>query len=94
MLTNDFVKSQVIKLLPIDSNLYADQVDILVGGAMNKLKNEGINTESICEGTNASFDYCICCAYQVAIDIDADIDMDRLYKMYISRVNTLRTCIE
>lgn len=91
MISNDYVKSQVIKLLPIDSNLYADQIDILIGGAMNKLKNEGINTDNIDEGTNVAFDYCICCSYQVALDMDADIDIERMYRQYISRVNTLRT---
>lgn len=93
MLSNDYIKSKVIALLPIDSELYADQLDILVGGAVNKLLNEGIDSSTLNEGTNVAFDYCICVAYQVACDMDADVDIARMHNMYISRVNTLRTSL-
>lgn len=89
MLTNEYIKEKVVALLPIDSDMYAEQVDILLGGAINKLFNEGIPNE-FTEGDNSALDYCICIAYQVALDLDLDLDIGRLEKQYITRVNTLR----
>lgn len=93
MITKEYVKANVLKLLPIDSELYEDKVDILVDGAMNKLKNEGVDSINIDSDTSASLDYCICVSYQVAMDIDADVDHARLMQQYITRVNTLRTSL-
>ena len=91
MLKNDYIINNVMKLLPIDSALYEDQIKILVGGAINKLKNEGVEN-SFEKDTNEAFDYIICLSYQIAMDLDLDIDLERMKKQYISRVNTLRTC--
>lgn len=93
MLTISYVKENVLKLLPVDSDLYSEQLDILVAGAMSKLKNEGIDVSKIGEGSTKALDYCICVSYQVAMDIDADVDHARLMQQYITRVNTLRTSI-
>ena len=93
MLDKNYIKEKVVSLLPIDSTMYNDQIDILVGGAISKLKNEGIDNVVIDEDSNQSDDYCICCAYQVAVDLDLDLDINRLEKMYLTRVNTLRTSL-
>lgn len=93
MLTSTFVKNKVIKLLPIDSDLYSDQLEILVKGAMSKLKNEGVDASVINETDDNALDYCICVSYQLAIDLDADADVERLMKQYITRVNTLRLAL-
>lgn len=93
MLSKDYVIGKVSSLLPIDSDLYINQVDILVDGAMSKLKNEGIDCDLIEEDTPSALDYCICASYQVAMDIDAEVDHSRLMQQYITRVNTLRTSL-
>lgn len=93
MIDINYVKENVIKLLPIDSSLYADSLDILIGGAMNKLANEGINADVIDADTNCALDYIVCCSYQVLMDLDADIDAERMTRQYITRVNTLRTSL-
>lgn len=92
MLKRDYITDVVVNLLPIDSDMYAKQLEILVGGAMSKLENEGVpNAFSPCD--NSALDYCICVAYQVALDLDLDIDIDRMYRQYLTRVNTLRMSI-
>lgn len=93
MLSNDYIIDKVTKLLPIDSFTYQDQLEILVGGAINKLKNEGIQNIYE-EGSNEGYDYVICVCYQVACDLDLDVDLNRLQKQYITRANTLRCSIE
>ena len=92
MLTNGYIKDKVIALLPIDSDMYNTQLDILVGGAISKLLNEGL-PNNFNEGDNNALDYCICVAYQVALDLDLDLDISRLEKQYITRVNTLRMAL-
>lgn len=89
MLSNDYIVAKVTKLLPIDSSLYEDQLKMLVGGAINRLKNEGLDN-IYTEETNEAFDYVICVSYMVALDLDLDLDVDRMRSQYITRVNTLR----
>lgn len=89
MLSNEYIRDKVVTLLPIDSDMYEAQLDILVGGAISKLLNEGIIND-FTEGENNALDYCVCVAYQVALDLDLDLDIARLEKQYITRVNTLR----
>lgn len=86
----DQIIADVKSVLPIyDTDLYDRQLAILVQGAMNKLKNEGV--ENFFEyNTFRYFDYITCIRYQVALDMDLDIDMERLKEQYITRVNTLR----
>lgn len=93
MLSKDYVKTKVTSLLPVDSDLYTTQLDILVQGAMSKLRNEGIDSRYIEEGEANALDYCICVSYQIAIDLDANADQNRLMQQYITRVNTLRTSL-
>lgn len=92
MLSNEYIRDKVVKLLPIDSDMYESQLDILVGGAISKLKNEGIPNE-FTEGQDNALDFCICVAYQVALDLDLDLDISRLEKQYLTRVNTLRLSV-
>jgi hypothetical protein len=86
----DQIIADVKSVLPIyDTDLYDRQLEILVQGAMNKLKSEGV--ENFFEyNTFRYFDYITCIRYQVALDMDLDIDMERLKEQYITRVNTLR----
>ena len=93
MLSVDYVKQNVIKLLPIDSNLYDEQLDILVASSMNKLVNEGVDFNLIDEDTSVAMDYIVCCSYQIAMDLDMDVDGNRMNQQYITRVNTLRTSL-
>lgn len=93
MLSNEYIIDNVTKLLPIDATAYDDQLNILVGGAVSKLMNEGIDN-IFDEGENLAFDYIICVSYQVASDLDLDVDLARLRSQYITRANTLRTCID
>ena len=86
--------SQIIddvkKVLPIyDTTLYNDDLTIVVNGAVHKLEIEGVPNE-FDYNTSAYYDYITCIRYQVACDMDLDIDIERLKAQYITRANTLR----
>ena len=88
--TIDQIKNDVKQVLPIyDTDLYDDQLSIIVSGAMNKLKIEGVDNLFDYQ-TPEYYDYITCLRYQVASDMDLDIDIERLKAQYITRVNTLR----
>lgn len=90
MLSNDYLKTKVKALLNIDdTDLYDDRLEIMIGGSANKLRNEGVSNIYE-EGSNNGFDYVICIAYQVALDLDMVSDYNRLYTQYATRVVTLR----
>lgn len=102
VLNNDYVLANVKKILPIgDTDIYDAQLDILVGGAINKLVGEGINIEATDkdgnyifeQGTNISKDYIICVGYQLMKDLDYDVNMDYLTEQYITRIGTMRCFI-
>ena len=89
--TIDQIVSDVKSVLPIyeDTDLYDTQLMILVSGAISKLESEGVR--NIFEPqTEAYYDYITCLRYQVASDMDLDIDLTRMKEQYITRVNTLR----
>lgn len=88
--TTDQIINDVKSVLPIyDTDLYDRQLNIFVKGAINKLKSEGV--PNVFEQTSdAYFDYIACVGYQVAMDMDLDIDIVRLREQYLTRVNTLR----
>lgn len=87
----DQIVNDIKSVLPIyeDTNLYDEQLYILVSGAISKLESEGVSNSFDYE-TNEYYDYITCLRYQVASDMDLDIDLDRLKEQYITRVNTLR----
>lgn len=92
--TIDQIIDDVKQVLPIyDTNLYDDQLNILVQGAISKLENEGIPNEFEYNSFRY-YDYLTCIRYQVALDMDLDIDMERLKAQYITRVNTLRCTLK
>lgn len=102
VLTRDEVKAQVVKILPIEyTELYSDQLDILVGGAISKLSNEGVDINATDKqgnyifdsGSNIASDYIICVGYQLMKDMDYDVDMDFMTEQYITRIGTLRCSI-
>lgn len=87
----DQIIDDVKSVLPIyDTDLYDNQLNILVSGAIAKLENEGVKLEKIENGSFDYYDYIACVRYQVASDMDLDIDLERLKEQYITRVNTLR----
>lgn len=91
--TIDQIVKDVKEVLPIyDADLYDGQLTIIVGGAIHKLEIEGI--PNIYDyGTNAYYDYLTCVRYQVAEDMDLDVDIERMKAQYITRANTLRCSI-
>lgn len=98
-LTNSYITTQVKKILPIgDTDIFDDQLDILVGGAISKMLSEGIDKEAtdyagnyiFQEGGDKAYDYIICIGYQVLKDLDLDVDMNFMTEQYITRINTLR----
>lgn len=90
MATLQQITNDVKKVLPIyNTTLYDDQLTILVSGAIAKLKNEGVDNV-FNQGSDNYYDYLVCVRYQVACDMDLDIDISRLKEQYITRVNTLR----
>lgn len=88
--TIDQIIADVRKVLPIyDTELYDDDLMIVVNGAVHKLEMEGV-PNSFDYQTPAYYDYITCVRYQVASDMDLDIDIERLKAQYITRANTLR----
>jgi len=84
------ITSDVKQVLPIyNTTLYDTELSMLVQGAMHKLENEGVKNIFDYQ-TPAYYDYLTCIRYQVACDMDLDIDIERLKAQYITRVNTLR----
>lgn len=100
MLSNSFLINKVKIYLGIDdTELYDDKLDILIGAAVNKLAMEGVpNDERLTEAVseedtsipNLSKDYIVCASYQVALDLNLDMDLQTFYVQYITRVNELR----
>lgn len=94
MLSSSYITNKVKVLLGIeDTTLYDARLEMLVGGAISKLENEGIENV-FDEGSNLAFDYLICVSYQVALDLNLDIDLQTFYVQYITRVNELRCSIK
>lgn len=88
--TIDQIISDVKKVLPIyDTNLFNDDLAIVVNGAIHKLEIEGVPNIYDYQSP-AYYDYITCVRYQVASDMDLDIDIERLKAQYITRANTLR----
>lgn len=88
--TIDQIIADVKTVLPIyDTNLFNDDLRIIVNGAVHKLEIEGIPNAFDYQST-AYYDYVTCIRYQVASDMDLDIDIERLKAQYITRANTLR----
>lgn len=102
MLSNDYLMEKVKLLLNIDdTDMYDERIELLIGGAISKLENEGIpNDDLFADGiddeplSNISKDYIICLSYQVALDLNLDIDLQTFYVQYMTRVNTLRCTIK
>lgn len=84
-------------ILPIgDTNAYDDQMIPLIKSAMSKLEIEGVENiyeeaGNVLELSNDACDYIVCIAYQVARDMDFELDSVKLDEQYLTRVNTLRT---
>ena len=84
------ITSDVKQVLPIyNTELYDTELSMLVQGAMHKLELEGVGNIFDYQ-TPAYYDYLTCIRYQVACDMDLDIDIERLKAQYVTRVNTLR----
>lgn len=84
------ITADVKKVLPIyDTTLFDDELTIYVYAAMSKLLSEGVDNLFDYQ-TPSYYDYITCVRYQVAQDMDLDIDIERLKAQYITRVNTLR----
>lgn len=102
VINDSYVLANVKKILPIgDTEMFDDQLDILVGGAINKLVSEGINIDAVDkegnyifeQGSRISKDYVICVGYQIMKDMDYDVNMDYLTEQYITRIGTMRCTI-
>lgn len=92
--TLDQIVNDVKTVLPIyDTDLVDDELDIIVGGAIHKLEIEGIS--NVYEyGSYGYKDYVTCIRYQVASDMDLDVDLEKMRAQYITRANTLRCSSE
>ena len=88
--TIDQIIADVKNVLPIyDTELYDNDLLVVVNGAVHKLEMEGV-PNLFDYKTPAYYDYITCVRYQVASDMDLDIDIERLKAQYITRANTLR----
>lgn len=90
-LSIEYVTPKIKTLLNIDdTTIYDDKLGLLIAGAFSKLKNEGVPNVFEEDESEITIDYIICLSYQIANDMDMDIDLNRLLSMYLTRVNTLR----
>lgn len=88
--TIDQIIADVRTVLPIyETELFDDDLKIIVNGAVHKLEIEGVPNVFDYQ-TPAYYDYVTCIRYQVASDMDLDIDIERLKAQYVTRANTLR----
>lgn len=88
--TIDQIIKDVKSVLPIaNTDMYEADLNIFVNASISKLESEGIPNVFEYE-TSAYYDYVTCIRYQVACDLDLDIDIERLKEQYITRANTLR----
>lgn len=88
--TIDQIIFDVKSVLPIaDTDMYDTQLNILVNASISKLEDEGIPNVFEYESSDY-YNYLTCVRYQVACDLDLDIDIEKLEKLYITRANTLR----
>lgn len=101
-ITKDYIATQVKKILPIgDTDIFDDQLEILIGGAISKMDTEGIDINAtdkdgnliFAEGSDKAYDYIICIGYQLLKDMDLDVDMNFMTEQYITRIGTLRCYI-
>ena len=96
---NDIVDA-LKEILPFeaDTNIYDNQLNFLVRGAISKLVSEGLPLELkkkngdywFAKDTYEGNDYTICISYQVMKDMDYDVDTNYLTEQYITRIGTLR----
>ena len=92
--TIDQIVEDVKTVLPIyDTDLYDEQLYILVQAAISKMENEGVGNVFNYRSFKY-YDYLTCIRYQVACDMDLDIDLTRLKEQYTTRVNTLRCSLK
>ena len=90
--TLEQIRDDIKKVLPIaDTDAYNEELLMYTSGAIHKLSKEGVPNQFDYQ-TPSYYDYLCCLRYQVASDMDLDIDIERLRIQYLSRVNTLR-CI-
>lgn len=77
-------------LAGFESAMYDEQLKISIDGGVNKLASEGVPPPK--DRTSVYYnDYVICLAWQVQMDVDLDVNIERANQMYITRVNTLRS---
>lgn len=102
VIDSTYIMTNVKKLLPLgNTEMFDDQLDILIGGAINKLIGEGIDINAkdkggndiFVPGSNIAKDYVICVSYQLMKDLDYDVNMDYLTEQYITRIGTMRCYI-
>lgn len=92
--TIEQIRDDIKKVLPIaDTEAYNEELLILTAGAINKIEKEGV-PNLFDYGTPSYYDYVCCLRYQVASDMDLDIDIERLRVQYLARVNTLRCTLK
>lgn len=108
-LTEDIVFNEVKALLPIEANqtdVFDRKIGLLVGGAISKIKKEGVDIQAKDKDGNYVFtyeeenndiklsndskDYILCISYQVQKDLDYDSDMNFLTEQYMTRVGTIK----
>lgn len=100
----NYVTTQVKSLLPLDledTDIYDNKLNILVGGAIQKMRTGGADIDAVdkdgndffTEGSLLAYEFCICCSYQVLKDMDYDVDMDYLTTQYITALGELRCYI-
>lgn len=99
MLSESFLIEKSKVLLGIDdTDMYDERLDLLIGGAVHKLEVEGVpNNFELDENGGATplaKDYLVCISYQLALDLNLDIDLQTFYVQYITRVNQLRCSLK
>lgn len=101
-LSEDYVFEKVKTILPMgDTDLFDDQLRLLVSGAISKMRIEGADIDAVDKEGEFLFqdnnvlgnDYIVCLSYQIMKDMDYDANYNYLTEQYITRVNTIRCYI-
>ena len=91
----DYLIELVKTYLDIQTTAYDMKIMMLTSAAKSKLKNEGIPYfEKTAENNDIYMDYAVCISCQVAKDLDIDVDLDKLDRLYLQRLIPLKEAVK
>lgn len=84
----DEIKTSIKILLHLETDEYDDELAIYIPSAISKTEKAGLDSETFTE--NEWKLYVVILAYEVALNIDIDVDINRLLQLYLTNIIILR----